>query len=342
VEIRLFYVSVDHIDKLLTAVYTKLLSSDAQNTTVISTKGTSTEVFGALLEITNPRARLSRSENRSIVFSALGELSWYLASDDSLKFITYYLGRRYADFSDDGVTVNGAYGKRIFGASQPTQWTRVMSLLKKRPGSRNGVIQIFANDDAERSSADIPCTCTLHFAVRNQKLHLHAHMRSNDAWIGMPHDIFAFTMLQEIAALELGCELGSYHHSVASLHLYDDNEFGPSRTLAQAYLDEGIHEEKSMPPMPPNDPWADIRQLLKAESEYRHGNLSYQPETSEPYWSDLSRLFQIYGMLKLDASSDEYRVPIEKIDVFYRALVYDRLDKWSDPDDTAFNLLRNS
>jgi thymidylate synthase len=33
-------------------------------------------------------------------------------------------------------------------------------------------------------------------------------MRSNDAYLGLPHDVFCFTMLQEIIARSLGREIG--------------------------------------------------------------------------------------------------------------------------------------
>ena len=60
----------------------------------------------------------------------------------------------------------------------------------------------------------------MQFIVRCEELHLFVCMRSNDAFMGLPHDVFAFTMLQELVARLIGCELGHYHHFVSSLHLY--------------------------------------------------------------------------------------------------------------------------
>jgi thymidylate synthase len=45
-------------------------------------KGWATELTGVLLELTDPRARLSRTETRGKPYSCLGELCWYLASKD--------------------------------------------------------------------------------------------------------------------------------------------------------------------------------------------------------------------------------------------------------------------
>ena len=54
---------------------------------VSPSKGDCRELRGVLLEITNPRARLSRSESRGQAFSCLGELCWYLRVCSKKKFL---------------------------------------------------------------------------------------------------------------------------------------------------------------------------------------------------------------------------------------------------------------
>lgn len=338
----MFWASANNVDSLLQQVFRHLLSDNADLFKVESRKGHSTEAFGVALELTNPRARVSRSQGRSRIFSGLGELAWYLSADDSISFIENYL-ERYGEFSDDGVTANGAYGKRIFGNAPNSNWRRVIATLKGRPGSRNGVIQIFANADAETAGNDIPCTCTMQFAFRDDRLHLQVHMRSNDAFLGLPHDIFSFTMLQEIAARELGCEVGTYHHSVGSLHLYDDNEFGASRTMAQQYLDEGLHDEVPMPHMPETDPWAAIEQMLEAERQIRIGDITYEPPSDlSVYWRDLITLYKVYAARKVEDPAAAIKSLLGQISSpVYRTFVLDRLDKKLGANDTAYNLLRN-
>ncbi|MBN9360690.1 MULTISPECIES: thymidylate synthase [unclassified Devosia] len=299
---NVFHHSADNIDDLMRKVFTRLLSGHKGNSRVASRKGDSTEVFGALLELTDPRARLGRSTTRARVFSPLGELFWYLSGSNALDHILYYL-EGYDEFSDDGETLNGAYGRRLFSEARlrgesdaSDEWQRVIDTLRKRPGSRNAVIQIYSNQDGAKDSSDIPCTCTLHFVIRKGRLHLHVHMRSNDAYKGMPHDVFSFSMLQEIAARELGLEVGTYQHSAASLHLYDDNEDFDAHTKAQQYLDEGLHDVVPMPPMPPGDPWPSIRLVLQAEREIRHGNVEFETSAElDPYWQDLITLLRVYG-----------------------------------------------
>lgn len=117
-------------------------------------------------------------------------------------------------------------------------------------------------------------------------------MRSNDAYLGLPHDIFAFTMLQEIVARSLKVEVGWYKHAVGSLHLYSVNT-----SQAQTYIDEGFQERISMPPMPLGEPWPSIEKLLAVEKAIRLGRRP--PKVAlEPYWSDVVRLLKVFKYSK--------------------------------------------
>lgn len=102
--------------------------------------------------------------------------------------------------------------------------------------------------------------------LRRGQLHLIASMRSNDAFIGLPHDVFAFTMIQEIIARTVGVELGIYKHAVGSLHLHESDRPG-----ARQYLREGWQSTVPMPPMPNSAPWNAIKVVLRAEHMIRHG-----------------------------------------------------------------------
>lgn len=70
------------------------------------TKGAADEITGILLEIKDPRARLSRTETRGRIFSALGEFCWYLAASKSVDFISYYIPV-YKDLAENGEIFGG-------------------------------------------------------------------------------------------------------------------------------------------------------------------------------------------------------------------------------------------
>ena len=261
-----------------------------------ATKGWTTEITGVLIDLADPRARLSRTETRGKPYSCLGELCWYLAKTRDLEFISYYIPD-YKQFAD-GNEIFGGYGPRLFDWKGQDQLANIIDLLRRKRNSRQAVIQLFDACDIvqDPQPKDIPCTCTLQFMIRQGKLHMFTYMRSNDAYLGLPHDIFSFTMFQEIMARDLGVELGSYKHSVGSLHMYDRN-----RKAAQQFLEEGWQTTgMSMPPMPEGNPWPAIDTVLQAESALRAGD-PVDPGSLDgiaPYWADLIRLLHVFRSSK--------------------------------------------
>jgi len=288
------YIRADSLDDLLAKVYRQLLNRGVR---IEPTKGAAREVYGALLKLSAPRVRLSRTESRGILFSCLGELLWILAGSNALDFIEHYIPD-YRKSSDDERTIFGAYGPRMFGSSPNNQLARVITSLRNKPDSRQAVVQLFDRHDTLKPRKDIPCTCTMQFAIRGNRLHMLTSMRSNDAWMGLPHDVFAFTMIQELVARSLGIELGEYRHAVGSLHLYDCDE-----GKALRYLEEGWQPRRPMQPMPQGDPWQAIKVLLDFEKAVRTGKADgLNPrDFMEPYWADLGTLLTVHKAFKTKA-----------------------------------------
>lgn len=266
-------------------------------------KGSATELTGVLLELTDPRARLSRTETRGKPYSCLGELCWYLAKTNKLDFISYYIPR-YKDYAE-GDEVFGAYGPRLFNWRGLNQLANVTDLLRRKRDSRQAVIQLFDGHDIIGEHGDVPCTCTVQFMLRQDRLHMFLNMRSNDAFLGLPHDIFCFTMIQEIVARTLSVELGSYKHAVGSLHLYDTDA-----GAAQQFLGEGWQSTQApMPSMPAGDPWSEVTTLLRAEAAIRTTGAFDNDLLSEvrPYWADLIRLLQVFRWKKREGDADKIK-----------------------------------
>lgn len=290
------YLRANTLDDLLDASFKLLLKSKMR---VSPTKGPTVEEQGVVLELTRPRARLSRASEKGHVFSCLGELFWYISCKQDLASIRYYI-RRYKKYAEPDGTIWGAYGPRMFGG-EPSQYEVVRDRLEEKPDTRKAVIQLFDRKDILADYKDVPCTCTLQFLVRDGFLHLVVHMRSNDVFMGLPHDVFAFTMIQEILANHLGVKLGTYKHMVGSFHLYDRD-----REKVERYLKEGFQPTREMPAMPVGNPWNAITKLFEVESAIRKGgpdrvthSLSQLAEV-EPYWADFGRLFGIYALTRGD------------------------------------------
>lgn len=307
------YIQADTIDDLLREVFTEIR---AKGEKVVPSKGANTELFGVVLELGKPLARLSRTQKKGKLYSALGELFWYLAGSDDLAFIKYYLKNGYE--SDDGKTVWGAYGPRLFkmrnGIDQIAQVRKLLSDPERYP-SRKGVIQLFNAEDIIEDHKDVPCTCTLQFLVRNTGLDMFVSMRSNDAYKGLPHDVFAFTMLQEMLARDLKRPVGRYKHAAGSLHIYATDE-----EKVDEFFDEAWQDIVEMPAMPEGDPWAAIEILKVVEERCRSGEaVDVDALTLDGYWADIARLFQVYALTRGSAGADSR----DKVDALTKAMSSD-------------------
>ncbi|GAA4421294.1 thymidylate synthase [Georgenia halophila] len=283
----------DTLDDLLRSTY-QAIHCDGRS--ISPTRGPAREVVGASLELTNPRARLSRTETRRREVSTIAELCWYLSGTNAAAPIVFYL-QQYADDMEADGTIHGGYGPRLFGTAGEAQLHVVIDSLKANPASRRAVVQIFDHTDlGPERYKDVPCTCTLQFLLRDGELHLVVNMRSNDAYLGLPHDVFAFTMLQELVARSLDVDIGRYIHTVGSLHLYDRDHDDVT-----TYLGEGWQSTANpMPPMPIGDPWNHVKQLLAAEAQIR----SLTPFEAidlpaDAYWADLARVLAAWVARKI-------------------------------------------
>lgn len=201
------------------------------------------ELIAPTLILRNPRARLLNIKARKADYGfAVGEFLWYWNGKNDLESLLYY-NKRASQFSDDGKTVNSAYGHRIknvyytTGLKAPdnsiSQWKACKKTLLNDNDSRRALLIINIPWDntlaAGVGSKDVPCTLSLQFFIRNNRLILHSHMRSNDIVWGLTYDLFSFTLFQEMMCLELnhdgmpGLQLGEYIHTAGSLHLYEQH-----------------------------------------------------------------------------------------------------------------------
>jgi thymidylate synthase len=222
------------------------------------------ELIAPTIELVNPRARILASPQRAADYGfGVGEFFWYWLGKQDVESMLYY-NKRMSQFSDDGFTLNSAYGYRTrhlemkIGDVYSTQWEAVKKTLLDDPDSRRAILIIgMANDytvGAYAPSKDLPCTLSLQFFIRGGKLHLHTSMRSNDAFWGLTYDLFSFTLLQECMMLELqeagmnDLGLGFYSHTAGSLHIYD-RHFAQASAIADTYLSQGVVVAEPMAPI---------------------------------------------------------------------------------------------
>jgi thymidylate synthase len=225
----------------------------------------------ASFEIRDPRHRIPFVEGRDFSMTYMvAELLWYLSAENSTEWISNY-SSFWKNISDDGKTANSAYGSRLF-KSHPKiaqgridQWDYVLTELKKDPDSRRAIMHIRVPDDSVDAKLDVPCTLALQFFIRDSKLHLVVNMRSSDIIFGLAYDVPAFTVFQEIMAMQLGIELGTYRHVSNSLHLYERHFSMAQKILDYQNIKRSAELADKMGPMPQLDKFFSDRQLMQSK-----------------------------------------------------------------------------
>lgn len=173
-------------------------------------------------ELTSQKVNIPIVKGRGInPFFAIAEVCWVLGGLNDLGVLQYYLSN-YDLFSDDGETLNGAYGFRMKEEFGFNQIDAVVSELVNEPDSRRAVISIFMPNDLKNSgSKDIPCNISILFKIRNRLLDMTVMNRSNDVYWGLPYNLFVFQSLHYYIASRLEVEMGMQRHISDSLHLYE-------------------------------------------------------------------------------------------------------------------------
>lgn len=188
---------------------------------------------------------------------------------------------QYSRFTEDGIAY-GAYGARWRYCAEHNQLRTVIDLLRKDPDSRQAIMSMWRPDDLawafKGGKKDLPCTLALQFLVRSGNLYCIATMRSNDVWLGMPYDVFAFTTIQRIIADELGLGLGTYIHQAGSEHLYARNKNKAEEAAKESYGDDlFIGDARPVILADPGlDLYREIAIALKAEEDFRGGKSDVQ------------------------------------------------------------------
>ena len=243
-------------------IYKKVCVNLLEKGNEISPRGMKTkEINGVIIKIQNPRTRILNSNLRKISLAfAIGEWLWCLSGREDLEMIQYY-APSYYKYSDDGLILNGAYGPRIKNSLD-----KIINLLKSDKDTRRAVIPIYSKEDAGKKSNDIPCTLSLQLFIRNNKLDMYTSMRSNDVFLGLPYDVFNFTMWQEYIACRLGVNLGTYTHMVSSIHVYEKDVCKLQHIINLKEVKENI-----MLNMPKENIEEQVKNLIKMEENIRKG-----------------------------------------------------------------------
>lgn len=203
------------------------LTEDSRIETRQSRLGPCRELLHCSLTLLDPSQRwiLSRSPAINPAF-AIAEVVWLLAGRNDSAFVNFW-NPALPRFCGEGPTYHGAYGHRLRYNDEFDQLFRAYEVLRENPDSRQVVLQIWHSlidmpfSDGSPRNKDIPCNVVAMPKIRDGKLEWMQVMRSNDLYLGTPHNFIQFTVLQEVLAGWLGVGIGNFVLVADSLHLYE-------------------------------------------------------------------------------------------------------------------------
>ena len=177
-------------------------------------------------------------------FFHLMEAMWMLAGADDVATVARYASRM-REFSDNGRTLNGAYGyrwRKTFG----DQLKGILDELRENPTTRRLVLSMWNPEDDPHSvangSKDVPCNTHAYVWQRDDALHLTVCCRSNDVvWGAYGANVVHFSFLLEYLANRANLKIGTYTQVSNNYHAYIDRP-DVARLMAEV---NGVPAKKS-------------------------------------------------------------------------------------------------
>ena len=153
----------------------------------------------------------------------VAEQLWFLMGENDPEWLRTYT-KIWDDFiEEDGkVTSYGYRWRKHFGRDQLAE---LIKHLRENPGSRQGVIIAWdplTDGLTAKPKKNVPCLFAFTVNIIGGRVCLHNIIRSQDVFLGLPHDVAGFAFLQHIIAQELELPVGIYSHSISNAHFYSD------------------------------------------------------------------------------------------------------------------------
>lgn len=102
------------------------------------------------------------------------------------------------------------------------QIKNLIEMIQNQPNSRRIIVNAFHPTDALITNPP-PCHSFFQVQVSNNKLNLLLLQRSGDFFLGVPANIFSYSLLTHLLAKVCGLEAGEFVHQVVDAHIYKDH-----------------------------------------------------------------------------------------------------------------------
>lgn len=152
----------------------------------------------------------------------LEELLWLIRGGHNSKDLNSSIWDHWADEGGDLGPIYGVQWRGL-GACTQDQLGRVVESLKSDPHSRRHLVSAWIPDDID-SMALPPCHTLFQFNMDSQnRLHTSLYMRSGDMFLGVPFNIFEYSVMTHMVAKLVGAEARQLNVYIANAHIYHNH-----------------------------------------------------------------------------------------------------------------------
>jgi len=216
--------------------------------------------------------------------------------------------KHLADYETDGMGgVYPSYGPRL-----KPQWPFIMRCFQQDPQTRQAVMTLWEPVIVGPMGAAyyVPCTLSFQFLLRESLLYTVVNMRSSDAWLGIPYDVFNFTMLSNYLCGALSqlfhrrVNLAGIMLNLGSSHLYEEHW-----KKAAAIVKEPAGSCGESPPLPP-------RFDIPAGLDVNLANPTANPEASA--LATMPMPWKLYGWVLREKTNDAAMALLQNLERYAR------------------------
>lgn len=156
--------------------------------------------------------------------SIVHELLWFLSGDTNIRYLNQHGVTIWDEWADSQGNLGPIYGKQWRAWESPRgeaidQLSQVIAALKRDPNSRRLLVSAWNVADLDRMRLP-PCHYAFQFYVADGKLSCMFHMRSVDAFLGLPFNLASYALLTHLVAHQCGLEVDVLIWTGGDVHLY--------------------------------------------------------------------------------------------------------------------------
>lgn len=155
--------------------------------------------------------------------SPIRELYWiWIMQSNDVDELNKLKCKFWDEWKQDDGTIGKAYGYQIatktFG--HKSQLHYIINELKNNPNSRRIMSEIWVPSDLDQMALT-PCVHLTQWSVIGNKLYLEVRQRSCDVALGLVANVFQYSILHKLVAMECGLEPAEIIWNIHNMHIYD-------------------------------------------------------------------------------------------------------------------------